>query len=436
MFGPSAAPRCRISSIVLGGLGGQLGFTSRRHGATSRSRSTPERSVCSATSSMGSAVATESPISVTCCSPSALALPSAPPVVAGRTHATSAATSTGRTPRRKSDFSRSKYVITCTLCRQRFSAVDHENDEPSPRHTVGLPVAPAAHTWRMDVWRREPSEMRMSKGIPRTRANGNGMSAMEGIAGMPSPDEIAAGGNVIPLRHGSPPVEPVQPSPSAATELGPVSPELALIDPELARAARVAAARPTSAGSARRTTRRPSSPVAPLTHRLRPLEPAPRRRRVRLALLASAAGVIALGVLLTLFVGREGRTRPRRAADSIGRARRLPAEGHGHRAEAHNTHARQTGEAGRHVNDACDVGPVPRVRSSRADVRLGRSPGCSCVRVPAVPGRGARLSHARAGSPPRVARPMAAERTPTRASPWKLPLVRVDDFQAHQPAVG
>ncbi len=46
---------------------------------------------------------------------------------------------------------------------------------------------------------------------------------------MPSPDEIAAGGSVVPFRHGSPPVEP---------ELGPVSPELALVDPELARAAR------------------------------------------------------------------------------------------------------------------------------------------------------------------------------------------------------
>jgi hypothetical protein len=36
-------------------------------------------------------------------------------------------------------------------------------------------------------------------------------------------------------------------------------------------------------------------------------EPAPRRRRIRLGLLTSAAGVIALGVLLTLFVGREDR---------------------------------------------------------------------------------------------------------------------------------
>jgi hypothetical protein len=34
-------------------------------------------------------------------------------------------------------------------------------------------------------------------------------------------------------------------------------------------------------------------------------EPAPRRRRIRRGLLASAAGVIAVGVLVTLFVGRE-----------------------------------------------------------------------------------------------------------------------------------
>jgi hypothetical protein len=131
------------------------------------------------------------------------------------------------------------------------------------------------------------------------------MSGLGGIVRMPSPDEIAAGGSVVPFRHGSPPVEP---------ELGPVSPELALVDPELARAAR---------------ERLPDPPrpvpvviqdaVAPVAEqpaaverlrRLEPIpepasEPPPRRRRIRLGLLASAAGVIAAGVLLTLFVGRE-----------------------------------------------------------------------------------------------------------------------------------
>ena len=132
------------------------------------------------------------------------------------------------------------------------------------------------------------------------------MSAMEGIARMPSPDEIAAGGSVIPLHHGSPPVGQVQPSTSAAPDLGPVSPELALIDPELARAARERLPDPPRpvplAEQPVRIESRGTS-LAPVPV----LEPAPRRSRVRLALLASAAGVIALGVLLTLVVGREGR---------------------------------------------------------------------------------------------------------------------------------
>jgi hypothetical protein len=119
------------------------------------------------------------------------------------------------------------------------------------------------------------------------------MSASGGIVGMQPADESRGGGNVVPLRPTAPPVEP---------ELGPVSPELALVDPELARAARERLPDP-----------RPPVPVAEqpavverLPTRLAPTpEPAPRRRRLRLGLLASAAGVIALGVLLTLFVGRE-----------------------------------------------------------------------------------------------------------------------------------
>ena len=110
--------------------------------------------------------------------------------------------------------------------------------------------------------------MRISKGITRSRANGNGMSAMEGIARMPSPDEIAAGGSVIPLHHGSPPVGQVQPSTSAAPDLGPVSPELALIDPELARAARERLPDPPRPVP---LAEQPvaSSPVAPVSRRFR-----------------------------------------------------------------------------------------------------------------------------------------------------------------------
>ena len=121
------------------------------------------------------------------------------------------------------------------------------------------------------------------------------MSASGGIVGMQSADEITAGGNVIPLRQGALPVEP---------ELGPVSPELALVDPELARAARELLPDPPQP--------LPGADQFAVVERLRSkLEPAPElappRRRIRLGLLASAAGVIALGVLLTLFVGREER---------------------------------------------------------------------------------------------------------------------------------
>ena len=131
------------------------------------------------------------------------------------------------------------------------------------------------------------------------------MSGLGGIVRMPSPDEIAVGGSVVPFRHGSPPVEP---------ELGPVSPELALVDPELARAARERLPDPTRPipvviqDAVAPVAERPA--VVERLRRLEPIpepasEPPPRRRRIRLGLLAPAAGVIAAGVLLTLFVGRE-----------------------------------------------------------------------------------------------------------------------------------
>jgi hypothetical protein len=93
------------------------------------------------------------------------------------------------------------------------------------------------------------------------------------------------------------------------SELGPVSPELALVDPELARSARellpdpprpvAFAAQPALVEPRRiRVEPVPEPPRAP-----RPA-PTPRRRRFRLGLLTSAAGVVALGVLLALIVGR------------------------------------------------------------------------------------------------------------------------------------
>jgi hypothetical protein len=123
---------------------------------------------------------------------------------------------------------------------------------------------------------------------------------------MPSPNEIAVGGDVVPLRHGSPPVE-----------LGPVSPELALVDPELGRAARERLPDPPPSVPAGRqedvapVAERPGV-VERLPSRLEPTPaPAQPRRRIRLGLLASGAGIVALGVLLALVVGRDDLPAPR-----------------------------------------------------------------------------------------------------------------------------
>ena len=128
------------------------------------------------------------------------------------------------------------------------------------------------------------------------------MSVIGGIVPLPSPAEIAAGGNVVPLRKESPPVDQTGAEPASA--LGPVSPELAMVDPELRQAALELLPdlpRPVPQPVA---VERPV--VVPLPSTLAPVpELAPPRRRSRLGLLASAAGVVALGVLLTLVVGRE-----------------------------------------------------------------------------------------------------------------------------------
>jgi hypothetical protein len=99
-------------------------------------------------------------------------------------------------------------------------------------------------------------------------------------------------------------------------ELGPISPELALVDPELARAARdllpdLPRARPVVSNVAAAPVADQSAFVARLRSGLEPLpDLAPRRRRLRLAWVASAAGLVSLGVLLTLAVGRETRPTP------------------------------------------------------------------------------------------------------------------------------
>lgn len=139
------------------------------------------------------------------------------------------------------------------------------------------------------------------------------MSARGGVIPVRSPADIESGGKgdgrdgvVIPLPIER--AEPVEPSGLPNVALHPISPELALIDPDLARAAReLLPDRP-------RFAARPAVPalteetvvVERVPDRLEPVpetsRPRPRRRRVRLL---AAAGLIALGALLTLVVGRE-----------------------------------------------------------------------------------------------------------------------------------
>ena len=57
------------------------------------------------------------------------------------------------------------------------------------------------------------------------------MSALGGVVRMPPPEEIATGGSVVLLHDEPPPAERVQTSGSQPSDHGPISPELALIDP-------------------------------------------------------------------------------------------------------------------------------------------------------------------------------------------------------------
>jgi hypothetical protein len=125
------------------------------------------------------------------------------------------------------------------------------------------------------------------------------MSAMGGVIPVRSPAELEpassgnGGGVVIRL-----PIE--RPTP---VELDPISPELALVDPELARAAR-ALLPDLPHGGAHAVVPALDEPRSGLE----PVADVPRpRRRGRLL---SAAGLIAVGVLLTLFTGRESGSAP------------------------------------------------------------------------------------------------------------------------------
>ncbi len=146
------------------------------------------------------------------------------------------------------------------------------------------------------------------------------MSAMGGAIPVRLPAEIeldgsgngdGLGGIVIPLRvERQAPVEPAGPP---ELELHPISPELALVDPELARAARALLPDvPLVAAHAAV----PAAIVERLDTGLAPLP------RGRLGRLLSVAGLIALGTLLTLGVGAAP---TRQQAQSVAGAARAAA---------------------------------------------------------------------------------------------------------------
>ena len=231
---------------------------------------------------------------------------------------------------------------------------------------------------------------------------------------MQSPDEIAVGGDVVPFRHGSPPVE-----------LGPVSPELALVDPELGRAARERLPDPPPSVPAGRqedvapVAERPAA-VERLPSRLEPT-PVPARPRRRIRLWSARV--------------RCGDHCARCAAHGRGRSRGLPAR----RAQQTQSVAARRLSAGEtsptKPNDAGDLRPGSCDRSSGENVRLARVPGRSGVRVPAVRGRRAHLPSTGGRSPARASRSLAAGRPSPRAAAGELPLVCVDDLQAHESPV-
>jgi hypothetical protein len=136
------------------------------------------------------------------------------------------------------------------------------------------------------------------------------MSAMGGVIPMRSPAELESGnsgngdergGVVIPL-----PIE--RPAP---VELDLISPELALVDPELARAARELLPDRPHFGAHVPALREQAVFVERLRDALEPIPDLQRPRpRFRVGRLLSATGLIALGVLLTLLVGRENGSAP------------------------------------------------------------------------------------------------------------------------------
>lgn len=150
------------------------------------------------------------------------------------------------------------------------------------------------------------------------------MSAMGGSVPVRSSAEIVSGGDsnrerlggvVVSLRNELPRGVPPQQKAWPTSELGPISPELALVDPELGRAARallpdLPRAAPVGTRVALTVVAEPAF-VEPLRTSLEPIpDLASHRRRVPLGRFSLAAALIALGVLQTLIVGSANATDP------------------------------------------------------------------------------------------------------------------------------
>ena len=265
------------------------------------------------------------------------------------------------------------------------------------------------------------------------------MSVIGGIVPLPSPAEIAAGGNVVPLRKES----PTGRSDRGRTGFGARACQPRARDgrPRTEAGGAGAAAGPSSAGTsagcrgkargrapAQHARARPGARTASPPQPTRSARVGCRRRRAR----------------RTAHAGRRSRgaAQPTRSADPIGRSRRFPNDRYGHPARAHCNHARQASPHCNHARqvsprryDAGDLQARSRERCSRTDVCLGHFPGRSGIRVPAVPGRRAHLPSARRRRETRTSGSLAASWPPSRPAAGELPLVRVDDLQGHESPV-
>ncbi len=239
------------------------------------------------------------------------------------------------------------------------------------------------------------------------------MSAMGGVIPVRSPAEFESGssdkgergGVVIRLPIDRP--APVEPSRHLSLELEPISPELALVDPELARAAReLLPDRPRFAAHAAV----PAVFVESLDYGS---EPIPGRRLGRLL---RVAALVALGAMLTLLVGPA----PPSAAGAVGWRRRALG---GH-----------TRHAGPETHEACWL-RRSCTTTRRADVRLGRHAGSVCVRVPAVSKRRTHLPSTRRQAAARAPGSLAAGWPALRARAGRLPLVRVARLERDEASV-